>query len=607
MNTDRNDRRARIILFLLLFFSFSYYFHPIIYDNAATRLDLVCAIHDQRTTRIDGYADNTEDKAFVAGHYYCDKAPGVSLLAAGVLELARPVMPPDACSLQRFSSLQYALALLLLGLPTAFAGTLLFRAMRTLGVGLAGAFLLCVSWGLGTNVLTYATHVYDHQFTALLTFFSLYIAWRLRRAEREPRAWHLAACGFLLGYAAISEYPSAVVGAIIGLYLLAGLKSKPRILWVVLGALPPLAALAVYNHVSFGSALKLGYFYEVHPYFRAEMARGIGGVTYPRPGRFLSMLFLPERGLFWGSPFLLAAIPGFAWFVRRERALGWTCLAAVVARMMVNASYYDYFGGATPGPRFLVPALPFIMLAVAAFWANSGRMWKAVVAGLCLEAVGAQTIINLVQPHVMQTFNAPLGFEWPLLRQGYQMSNAGTLAGLPSVLSALPLAAVTALCLTDVFLKHSTRKNRLRDIAATLCVGALAAGIYFAVGTHIPPKEKDQAHFYIGVALNQNGRYDAAVREFRRSLLISPKYVRAHFHMGTAYVNMKRYDEAAKAFRIAAELAPDNFQCRMSLAAAEMMGGDLRAARRDLDIALSLNPSSRLAQHMDSLLKSNGL
>src|SRR5689334_14222237 len=49
--------------------------------NVASRLALTLSIERAGTVTIDDLADVTSDKAKLSGHYYSDKAPGMSLLA----------------------------------------------------------------------------------------------------------------------------------------------------------------------------------------------------------------------------------------------------------------------------------------------------------------------------------------------------------------------------------------------------------------------------------------------------------------------------------------------------------------------------------------------
>src|SRR3970040_1888806 len=76
-------RTELILFFVLVFITYSYFPHSAS-ANCRTRFDLVRAIVEQGTFRIDSYHENTIDKAIYKGHYYTDTAPGASFLAVPV-------------------------------------------------------------------------------------------------------------------------------------------------------------------------------------------------------------------------------------------------------------------------------------------------------------------------------------------------------------------------------------------------------------------------------------------------------------------------------------------------------------------------------------------
>ena len=80
-------RREIIVgLFLLLVYGF---FQQSGGWNENSRLDLISALVEHRTTVIDDYQKNTGDKAFFDGHFYSDKAPGTALIGVPVYALLK--------------------------------------------------------------------------------------------------------------------------------------------------------------------------------------------------------------------------------------------------------------------------------------------------------------------------------------------------------------------------------------------------------------------------------------------------------------------------------------------------------------------------------------
>ena len=80
-----------MILGAVLLASFAYFYEGGGW-NQNTRFDLVRAIVERHTLRIDAYHENTGDKAHAGDHYYADKAPGASLTAVPAVAAARVAM-----------------------------------------------------------------------------------------------------------------------------------------------------------------------------------------------------------------------------------------------------------------------------------------------------------------------------------------------------------------------------------------------------------------------------------------------------------------------------------------------------------------------------------
>src|ERR1700731_5324622 len=88
---DFNHWKRALLVGAVAFVSFAYFYGGGGW-NQNSRFDLLRAILEQHTLRIDSYHENTEDKAHFDGHYYSDKAPGLVFLALPFAVMARSAM-----------------------------------------------------------------------------------------------------------------------------------------------------------------------------------------------------------------------------------------------------------------------------------------------------------------------------------------------------------------------------------------------------------------------------------------------------------------------------------------------------------------------------------
>jgi hypothetical protein len=155
---------------------------------------------------------------------------------------------------------------------------------------------------------------------------------------------------------------------------------------------------------------------------------------------------------------LLLALPGLRrlWRTAGERRPA-ALLAAVIAGFLLYVGSYGYWwGGDAIGPRFLVPAVPFLVLAAAA--AIDDWLARPVTLGV-FTGLTAWSLINVWAQSVAGQQYPPYEFrgavvtnptfQWaiPLLREGDVARNIGHLLGLQGIASVLPLLALLGLLL----------------------------------------------------------------------------------------------------------------------------------------------------------------
>jgi hypothetical protein len=177
------------------------------------------------------------------------------------------------------------------------------------------------------------------------------------------------------------------------------------------------------------------------------------------------------RGLFFSAPWLLLAFPGLVLLWRRAalRAVAAVCTAAFLLILWLNASLVDWSGGWAMGPRYLIPALPFLAIGAAGVAMPGCRPWRiAGAVGLGLAALSFVLMLagTAVKPEVQDQRSVrghaperihPFGdFIFPRIADGELAVNTqridqggpgkqraawnlGQLAGLPGLWSLLPL------------------------------------------------------------------------------------------------------------------------------------------------------------------------
>lgn len=467
MKRFRNEQKWPYVLLVLLLLSAYAYFLPRWADwNQNSRLDVVLAIVDQGTLAIDAYVENTGDYALFEGHYYGEKAPGTSLLGVPVYAAFKLVFggwltdsllprlaanPAAAGTLTEggrglvVESLYFALALYFVtfftvALPSALLGAVFYHFLGYLSNRVLHRVLLTLAYGLGTIAFPYSGSYYGHQLTAVLLFFAFWLLFRIRRGELNTRFLWLA--GFLLGYSAITEYPTVFVAAALFFYAVYFLERKWQASWMVISGLVPVIGLLLYNTAIFGAPWEFSYKYS--ELWVDYHHTGFFGTTLPDPRALWGITFSPYRGLFFLSPLLLLTIPGFyvVWRRRDHRPEVIVSLAIVASILLFNSASKMWFGGHSVGPRYLIPALPFLAWPIIGFLDRYGRQaWGkvtfAVLTTVSLVFIWVETISGQGFPQYSP--NPLFDYSLPLLLEGDIARNLGTIAGLPSWYSLLPL------------------------------------------------------------------------------------------------------------------------------------------------------------------------
>jgi hypothetical protein len=371
---------------------------------------------------IDRWHWETNDKAWIDGHFYSVKSPGLAGLStpfylaideAGGATLAREaalnarrtesprwaphaLMPIEnygfdvnratAIELRTEGNAPIVWALTLIG--AVIPAVLLLLGVRWAadrlepGYGTAAA----VTLGLGTILMTFASEYFSHVIAAGLGFAAFLVLMRERPGPPSTRM--VAAAGLLAGLAITFEYQLGLVAVVLFFYALA--RSSERLRRAAAygaGALCGVIPLLAFNLWAFGNPLKLAYSNAVdtpgvsgHDVLGLN-SHGFFGITAPRLDSAVDLL-LDSRGLLVVTPIIACCVIGVVLMRSRNRAEANVIAGVALSYFIYNSGYWLPFGGGTPGPRFLIPALPFLALGLAPAY----RRFPALTLGLAIPS-----------------------------------------------------------------------------------------------------------------------------------------------------------------------------------------------------------------------------
>lgn len=467
-----------LALFLLLLVCFAYFFPRWADWGQNSKMDLTMAIVDQGTFVIDDYYHNTGDYALYKGRHYSDKAPGTSFLGVPFYALFRALLSPSLLDqlVDRIGSnaalvatlreggtgllrekVYFAMALAFVtffsvSLPSATLGVLLYRFLGRFTENENIRLILPLAYGLATVAFPFSSILNGRQIVAVLTTAAFYLLYRYRRREVGPNV--LWAVGLFMGWSAITDYPTALILAGLFVYAFWGAPDRRHLFRLVLGGLPPILLAAWYNYSCFETPLPVGYFYS--ELYTDLHYTGFLSLTFPTLPALYGITFSPFRGLFFLSPFLLLAVPGF-WWMKRDRghrAEFWLCLWAVVSFLWFNSSSAMWWGGFSVGPAYLVPMVPYLVVPLAyALSRLLVRRWGWGLLILLLSwswfATWAETIAGQSFPDM--TPNPLFTLSLPRLASGNIARNWGMLLGLRSFASLIPLTLITVALMVWLF------------------------------------------------------------------------------------------------------------------------------------------------------------
>lgn len=274
------------------------------------------------------------------------------------------------------TNIVFSAAKLAAALITAFTLVAFFYAARRL-TDLSTSTWMAVAFAFGTGVWSTASQgLWQH--TPSILFQTIALGFLLRGLKRGAEA--AAPAGLFFAFAVITRPPTFAIAATMTIFFL--LQFRPAFWKFALWSLPPILFALYYNTTVNSSPLSFGY-----------QDVGATNFHFPQWNTIWELLFLPSRGVFVYSPFLLLVPIGvwLGWRTPRRNFFLFLVLASIIYTGVMAA--WGSLGGWAYGARMLTDILPQLALLIIPViekfdWRGKLVLGVSVAIAIFLQALG---------------------------------------------------------------------------------------------------------------------------------------------------------------------------------------------------------------------------
>jgi len=228
-------------------------------------------------------------------------------------------------------------------LAAALLGVAFYHCGRTLGYSQRCCYVAALMLGLCTIVLAY-TPLF---FTEIVSAFFLMLAYGMALQRGGSKVW---LCGLFAGLLVSNNALFLFALPVLALYVMWGVRGGGRGLVLGLFSLGCAVGLSLFF---LGLAARGSSGYEKELGFITPLAVGLFG-----------LLLSPGKSFFLFSPIALLGAVGFRTLLRSHRGPAILALCLAVPQLLIYAKWCNWAGGTCWGPRFLIPAVPLVMLGM---------------------------------------------------------------------------------------------------------------------------------------------------------------------------------------------------------------------------------------------------
>src|SRR3989344_3807368 len=395
-------RKTEVKLFFTIFLVYLFFLSD--YGGnwmADSIIDSAMAFVDTGEFIVDNYIKGPQDNAFFKGHHYSGFAPGASFLVMPLYLIFKPLMNIFLPTLLfNYSQIQIKvilmniIATIFLTIPSStLLSVLLYRFLGYFTENKKDKIWISLFFSFGTLIFVYSTGYYRRPIAILLCFLAFYLLYKMKHQHLLITPQLLFLIGFILGFAVFIEYTMFILVGFMCLYLLTFMRTK-KLLWFIIGIIIPLILLLTYHYYIFEDPFTTPYMHRASP--RAQSITSLSDVfnNLPTSETIFGVTFSFERGIFIYSPIILFSFIGIILFFKGRQKKHFTEMIIITliafSYIIFNASQLDIWSaGCSFGPRFLMPALPFLMIPLVY---SFRRINKKVIVSIGLVSI----FINLL-------------------------------------------------------------------------------------------------------------------------------------------------------------------------------------------------------------------
>jgi len=391
-----------IKIFLTFFLIFSFFTQWVSW-NEFSRFALTRAISEENVLNIDSFYNQTGDRSYYEGHYYTDKAPGMSFTALPIYTLWKLVyhlgLPQLASQVNldgigltyyvkevAFTYYQNPSNFLLgsMFLVTVFTSSL-FSALTVLLLYKVSKYftdnekerlLIVLIYGLGTLAFSHALVFTSHSAETFFGFLSFYLL--LKFKQNKLRRGSLFLAGIFLGFGLVVGYSSLLIGAVCLLYLFS--INKKAIVIFLTGFALAILPLIIYSYSIFGTPFdftgRLKYLDTIPIpanlekfYIGQDSGVSSGLLNFLRLTPLLipilsQMLIFPSKGLFFYHPILIFSFIGLVYAYKKYKIESMLIVFLFTLFLVIIPFQFLIWWGAFSGVglRYMLPVVPFLMI-----------------------------------------------------------------------------------------------------------------------------------------------------------------------------------------------------------------------------------------------------